>query len=129
MVPTVANDAPGSSDPLPSGKMQSRRPWRWLLIPLIRIAERQRPRLTALQRPLVDVATAAPIARRAVVIVKFDDEIVAGAIAEGDGPRRGLVRLRGRAGARGQVLMGVLGPGAGPETTQSANRQDHRNDL
>src|SRR5438477_304777 len=109
--------------------MQRRGARRWFLISLVRVAKRQRPRLTALQRSLVDVAAAAPIVCGAVVIVKFDDEVVAGAIAEGDGPCRGLVRFWGGAGARGQVLMDVLGPGAGFETTQSANRQDPRNDL
>src|SRR4051812_4025244 len=95
--------------------MQRRGARRWFLISLVRVAKRQRPGLTALQRSLVDVAAAAPIVCGAVVIVEFDDEVVAGAIAEGDGPRRGLVRFRRGAGARGEVLMGVLGLGTGPE--------------
>jgi len=96
---------------------------------LVGIAERQGLRLTPPEGLLVDVAAPSPVFCRAIVIVKFDDDVMAGPIAESDGPGCGLGGFGGGAGAGGQVFVGVLGSDCIPEACQGENRQDSPHQL
>ena len=129
VVSAVADHAPCRCNAFPSGKVQRWCARRWFFAGLIRIAQWKSPRLSAPERSLVDITASRPVIYGAVVVMEFDNDVVAGAIAERDGPGRGLGRLRGGAGARRQVFVGVLGPGGDSQACESENRQDRADGL
>lgn len=129
VVSAVADHAPRRCDAFASGKVQRWCARRGFFAGLIRIAQWKSPRLSAPERSLVHITASRPVIYGAVVVMELDNDVVAGAIAERDGPRRGLGRLRGGTGARRQVFAGVLGPGGESQACESENRQDRADGL
>lgn len=108
-VTAVADHVPGGDDAFASRNAKGRDTGcRLLGLWLIGVAERQRLRLAAPEHPLIDVSTPVPIPGGAVVVMKLDDDVVAGPIAEGYGPCGGLCGLGAGAGAGRKVLVRVI---------------------
>jgi hypothetical protein len=64
--------------------------------------------------------------------VEFDHDVVAGSVAECNGPGCGLAGFGRGAGAGGQVFVGVLGSGGDGGHTEAGhgeNRRDSPNEL
>ena len=96
-IAAVPDDPPGREDAFPSGQAQLRHPRRRGRggLGFACVAQRNHHRLAAGELFLVDIAPPAPVVGRAVVVMKLHDDVVPGAVTEGDGPGARLSRAPG----------------------------------
>ena len=105
-ITAVTDDIPCGDDPFASGYAKGRDArGRFAAGSFVGVAQGQGLRLAAPEHPLIDVSAPVPVPGGAVVVMKLDDDVVAGPVAECDGPGGGLRRLRGGTGARREVFM------------------------
>jgi hypothetical protein len=83
VIAAIADDGPRGRDAFAAGNSHGWNARSGLPGGLAGIAQRQRSGLSAAKSPLIDVAAPAPVLCGTVVVVKLDDEVMAGSIAEG----------------------------------------------